>query len=181
MAEWYGRRLDELEVEYVSVDGVYEKARTSEKDKAAMLVTIGALSDGTKVVLSAVHSYRESTETLSVSETEVWAVRGLRWRRPRRQPACASQRLPSILYDCRLQSASQAIARKHSYEGADESLERDWERRVTFYYSPLDHRRHIRTTNPLESTFATLRFRTHAAKLYKRVERTTGVIRRGER
>ena len=41
--------------------------------------------------------------------------------------------------------------REHSYEGAAESLERDWERMVTFYDFPLEHWRHIRTTNPVES------------------------------
>ena len=40
--------------------------------------------------------------------------------------------------------------REHSYEGAAESLERDWERMVTFYDFPLEHWRHI-----VESPFCT--------------------------
>ena len=47
---------------------------------------------------------------------------------------------------------------------------------VTFYDFPLEHWRHIRTTNPVESPFAALRLRTDAAKRYKRVDRAIAVI-----
>ena len=47
-----------------SVDGVYVKAGL-EKEKAAVLVVAAALSDGSKVVVSAVPGYRESTENWS--------------------------------------------------------------------------------------------------------------------
>ena len=46
------------------VDGVYVKAGF-EREKAAVLVAIGALSDGSKVVLSAEPGYRESTRSWS--------------------------------------------------------------------------------------------------------------------
>ena len=58
------RRLNELEVVYVWVDGVYVKAGF-EREMAAVLVAIGALSDGSKVVLSAEPGYRESTQSWS--------------------------------------------------------------------------------------------------------------------
>ena len=64
LSEWRGRRLNELEVVYVWVDGVYVKAGF-EREKAAVLVAIGALSDGSKVVLSAEPGYRESTRSWS--------------------------------------------------------------------------------------------------------------------
>ena len=64
MLAWRARRLDELEVVYVWVDGVYVKAGF-EREKAAVLVVIGALSDGSKTVLSVVPGYRESTESWS--------------------------------------------------------------------------------------------------------------------
>ena len=64
LAEWRGRRLDELEVVYVWVDGVYVKAGF-EREKSAVLVAIRALSDGSKVVLSAEPGYRESTQSWS--------------------------------------------------------------------------------------------------------------------
>ena len=64
LAEWHSRCLDELEVVYMWVDGVYVKAGL-EREKAAVLVVIAALSDGTKVVLNAVPGYRESTQSWS--------------------------------------------------------------------------------------------------------------------
>ena len=56
--------LDDLEVVYMWVDGVYVKAGV-EKEKASVLVVMLALSDGSKVVVSAVPGYRESTESWS--------------------------------------------------------------------------------------------------------------------
>ena len=64
----------------------------------------------------------------------------------------------------------------HSYDAAFETLERDWDRMVTFYDFPREHWRHLRTTNPVESPFAALRLRTDAAKRYKRVDRAIAVI-----
>ena len=64
LAQWRSRPLDDLEVVYMWVDGVYVKAGL-EKEKAAVLVVMAALSDGSKVVVSAVPGYRESTENWS--------------------------------------------------------------------------------------------------------------------
>lgn len=46
------------------------------------------------------------------------------------------------------------------YEKAVECLEKDRETLLTFYDFPAEHWAHIRTTNPIESTFATIRLRT---------------------
>ena len=62
--EWRTRCLDNLGVVYMWVDGVYVKAGL-EKEKAAVLVVLAALSDGRKVVLNVVPGYRESTESWS--------------------------------------------------------------------------------------------------------------------
>jgi putative transposase len=35
---------------------------------------------------------------------------------------------------------------------------------LTFYDSPAEHWKHVRTTNPIESTFATIRLRTAKTK-----------------
>ena len=60
LAAWRARPLEDLEVVYMWVDGVYVKAGL-ERDKAAVLVVMAALSDGSKVVVSVVPGYREST------------------------------------------------------------------------------------------------------------------------
>jgi transposase-like protein len=46
------------------------------------------------------------------------------------------------------------------YPKATECLQKDHEHLLTFYDFPAEHWRHIRTTNPIESTFATVRLRT---------------------
>jgi transposase-like protein len=60
--EWKRRSLAELPVVYLWVDGVYVRAGL-EKEKAALLVVIGALLNGRKVVLAVEPGYRESTES----------------------------------------------------------------------------------------------------------------------
>lgn len=50
------------------------------------------------------------------------------------------------------------------YPGACKCLEKDKERLFTFYEFPADHWAHIRTTNPIESAFATVRHRTRQTK-----------------
>ena len=218
LAEWRGRRLDELEVVYVWVDGVYVKAGF-EREKSAVLVVIGALSDGSKVVLSAEPGYRESTQSWSevlrdlrdrgmgcpqlvvgdghlgiwgalrnvypeASEQRCWnhKIINVLDKLPKRQHDQAKLMLRNIPY-AESRSEAERIrdvfvrwSRQHSYEAAAESLERDWDRMVTFYAFPKEHWTHIRTTNPVESPFAALRLRTDAAKRYKRVDRAIAVI-----
>ena len=62
--EWKKRPLDGLEVLFLWVDGIYVKAGL-EKEKAALLVVIGGLRDGRKVILAVEPGYRESTESWS--------------------------------------------------------------------------------------------------------------------
>ncbi len=49
---------------------------------------------------------------------------------------------------------------KDKYPKAAACLEKDRDRLLTFYDFPARHWQHIRTTNPVESTFATVRLRT---------------------
>jgi putative transposase len=48
------------------------------------------------------------------------------------------------------------------YPKACDCLEKDKEVLFTFYDFPAEHWSHLRTTNPIESTFATVRLRTRA-------------------
>ena len=50
------------------------------------------------------------------------------------------------------------------YPKPTECLEKDKEWLFTFYNFPAQHWPHLRTTNPIESTFATVRLRTHRTK-----------------
>jgi len=70
---WSQRSLADKEVVYMWVDGIYVKAGL-EKEKAALLVVLAAMSNGDKVFLAIEPGYRESTQS--------WAgvLRGLKRR-----------------------------------------------------------------------------------------------------
>lgn len=53
---------------------------------------------------------------------------------------------------------------ERKYPKAVECLRKDREVLLTFYDFPAEHWRHIRTTNPIESTFATVRLRTNKVR-----------------
>jgi transposase-like protein len=50
------------------------------------------------------------------------------------------------------------------YPKAVASLRKDQDKLLTFYDFPAEHWKHLRTTNPIESTFATVRLRTKKTK-----------------
>ena len=50
------------------------------------------------------------------------------------------------------------------YPKALAKLDRDWNPLTAFYDYPAEHWRHLRTTNPIESSFATVRLRTRVTK-----------------
>lgn len=76
---WRSRRLDNLEVVYAWADGLYVKAGL-EDSKAALLVIIGALKDGRKVLLAIAAGQRESKESWARVLRDVFA-RGLQpWK-----------------------------------------------------------------------------------------------------
>jgi transposase-like protein len=78
-AAWRGRRLANLEVVYAWADGLYVKAGL-EDSKAALLVIIGALKDGRKVVLAIEAGQRESKESWARVLRDLFA-RGLKpWK-----------------------------------------------------------------------------------------------------
>lgn len=214
---WKKRRLDDLNVVYVWADGLYVKAGL-EDTKAALLVMIGALTDGRKVVLAVESGQRESKEswgmvlrdlrrrglepwrcTIADGALGLWAALGEQY------PALAEQRcwnhkqtnvldaLPSkhqapasTLLRAMPYAASQAECEALRDEftaryqvvapKAVERLHDDWERLVTFYQFPHEPWVHLRTTNIVESPFATVRLRTTAAKRFKKVENGTTII-----
>lgn len=215
---WKQRSLADLEVVYVWVDGIYVKAGL-EREKAALLVVLGALRDGRKVVLAVEAGQRESTESWSgvlrslqqrglncprlvigdghlgiwgalanvfpaAQEQRCWNHRlvNVLDRVPKKQQPEAKELLRGIMYAdtaagaAGRRAAFQAWCRKKGCPAAGELLDADWERLVTYYRFPLEHWKHLRTTNPVESPFAAVRLRTSAAKRYKKVENATAVL-----
>ncbi len=206
------------EVVYLWVDGIYVKAGL-EKEKAALLVAIGALSDGRKVVLAIESGYRESVESWSsvlrslksrgmkaprlvigdghlgiwgalsnvfpeAKEQRCWnhRIMNVLDRVPLKKQERAKEMLRSIQY---AQTREEAETTKKEFqewssgEGfvtAGRLLDEDWERMVSFYSFPKEHWKHLRTTNVVESPFASVRLRTTAAKRYKKVDSATAMI-----
>lgn len=214
---WQQRRLDDRELVYAWADGIYVKAGL-EKDKAALLVVIGALSDGRKEILAIRPGHRESTESwravlrdlrdrglpaprlvLADGGLPIWSAVDQVWPEAAQQ-RCWNHKILNVLNDLpkRVQGAARALLTQiptaktrrqaqrrrdrfvarygQAYPAAAATLERDWDRMVTFYDFPEAHWRHLRTTNPVESPFASVRLRTHAGKRYKRVQGATALI-----
>jgi transposase-like protein len=214
---WRNRSLEGREVVYVWADGIYVKAGL-ERDKAALLVVIGAMSDGTKEVLALTSGYRESTEAwtevfrdlmarglgeprLVVADGNpgIWAATAQVWpgaeeqrcwnhkirnvldRLPKREQKEAKDLLRVVAYapsEVEALEALEAFRKRYEpwYPRAVEVLKDDWDRMVTFFRFPLGHWKHLRTTNVVESPFASVRLRTGAAKRFKRVEHATALI-----
>jgi transposase-like protein len=215
---WRKRPLDEVQVAYLWVDGVYVKAGL-EKDKAAILVAVAALVDGRKVVLAVQPGQRESAGSwgdllrdlkargmtcpcLVVGDGHlgIWAaIREVYspadeqrcWNHrivnvldkvPTKHQPAAKELLSQAMYAPSREDCEQAKARFRSWcqeralPAAADTLERDWERLVAYYRYPPEHWKHLRTTNPIESAFATLRLRTDAARRFKKVANATAAI-----
>ncbi len=214
---WSRRKLDDRELVYAWVDGIYVKAGL-EKDKAALLVVIGAMSDGRKEILALESGYRESTEAwlqvfrdlrdrgldaprllLADGNKAIWAAANQVWPESRQQ-RCWNHKILNVL--AKVHKRKQAEARalltqipyaatrqqaeklragfsttfKSEFPDAVRILDDDWDRMLTFYDFPEEHWRHLRTTNVVESPFASVRLRTNAAKRFKKVPSATALI-----
>ena len=122
---WKQRRLDDLEVVYLWADGLYVKAGL-EDTKAALLVMIGVLTNGQKVVLAVESGQRESKEswgmllrdlrkrglkpwrcTIADGHLGLWAALGEQY------PTLAEQRC----WNHRIINVLDAMPKKHQAEG----------------------------------------------------------------
>jgi transposase-like protein len=214
---WSNRRLDDKELVYAWADGIYVKAGL-EKEKAALLVIIGAMRDGTKEVLAVVPGYRESEASWAevlrdlkergLSEPAcvvadghlgIWKAIERVWptakeqrcwnhktqnvldKLPKKEHPEAKEMLRKMAYAPTKKAAEEermAFERRfRRHEGrAVKCLLDDWDRLVTFFSLPKDHWKHLRTTNIVESPFASVRLRTDAAKRFKKVENATAML-----
>jgi putative transposase len=215
--EWTKRSLADRELVYMWADGVYVKAGL-EKEKAALLVVVGAMSDGRKELLSVVPGYRESTESwtavlrdlrdrglaapklfIADGNAAAWSALSAVWpeaeeqgcwnhkivnvldQLPKKLQPQARELLKEIPYAPTREEAERrrdGFARRYrgGYSKAVAILEKNWERLVSFYKFPEEHWKHLRTTNVVESPFASVRLRTQASKRFKKVESATALI-----
>ena len=88
---------------------------------------------------------------------------------PKRLQTEAKQKLHEIWMADTREHANQAFdlfiaTYEQKYSKAVECLKKDRDELLAFYDFPAEHWSHIRTTNPIESTFATVRLRTKRTK-----------------
>jgi len=88
---------------------------------------------------------------------------------PKGQQLSAKDKLHQIWMAATKAEANQAFdlfidTHQAKYPQATECLKKDREQLMEFYNFPAEHWQHLRTTNPIESTFATVRLRTERTK-----------------
>ena len=88
---------------------------------------------------------------------------------PQRLHSCAKRALHEMMYaarrsDCEAARVHFAAEYQAKYPKAVESLTANWERLVSFFDFPAEHWKHLRTTNVIESAFATVRLRERVTK-----------------
>jgi transposase-like protein len=96
-------------------------------------------------------------------------VRNVLDKLPKRERAEAAKSLRAIyLSKTREEAKSKLLALakgwKGIYDKAAQCLLDDMDRMFSYYDFPSEHHKHIRTTNPIESIFASVRLRTNAMK-----------------
>ena len=88
---------------------------------------------------------------------------------PKSQQTHAKSKLRDIYLAASEKEADQAFQEfintyEAKYSRAVKCLEKDKNKLLTFYHYPAQHWQHIRTTNPIESTFATVKHRTRQTR-----------------
>lgn len=88
---------------------------------------------------------------------------------PQRLPPRAKRALHEMMYaerrsDCEAARVRFETEYQAKYPKAVESLTANWERLVSFFDFPAEHWKHLRTTNVIESPFATVRLRERATR-----------------
>ena len=88
---------------------------------------------------------------------------------PKRQQTHAKSKLRDIYLSASEKEADQAFQAfintyEVKYPRAVKCLEKDENKLLTFYHYPAQHWQHIRTNNPIESTFATVKHRTRQTR-----------------
>lgn len=216
--EWKLSRLDQHEVVYLWVDGIYVKAGL-EKEKSCLLIALAGLTNGKKVFVAIESGYRESKENwaellrglknLGMSNpklvigdgalgiwsamTEVYpfAQQQRCWNHrklnilnqlPQKAHIEATNLLKKITAADSQKAATKARtdfqdwATSKGYDKAATLIEHDWERMTAYFNFPKEHWKHLKTTNPIESPFASARLRTDATKRFKKTTNATAML-----
>jgi len=188
---WQKRDLSARHYVYVWADGVFLQARMEDHSEC-MLVLIGATPEGKKELIGFQVGVRESAQSwrellidirrrgLQIALDEVFpSTRRQRcWQHKtvnvlNKVPSSVQSGMKKALQDISMapsravaELALQAFAEKYGakYARAVDCLNKDRDDLLAFYDFPAEHWVHLRTTNPIESVFATVRHRTVRTK-----------------
>jgi putative transposase len=165
---------------------------TAEGQKELLAVQDGFRENATswrQVLLELKHRGLEQAPLLAIGDGALgfWAAAGELWpntlqqrcwfhkaanvlsKMPKSLQGKANDLLRQIWMAATRAKAEKALALfastfKAKYPAAVECLEKDQQRLLAFYDFPAEHWRHLRTTNVIESMFATVRLRTNKTK-----------------
>ena len=158
--------------ELIAVEDGYRESTESWSDllrnlkKRGMQAPVLAIGDGALGFWAAVRDVWPETR-----EQRCWVHRiaNVLDKLPKRLQPKAKKALHEIMNAPSKAAAEEAIGDfkeqfEAKYPKAVASLMRDSDRLLTLFDFPAEHWQHIRTTNPIESTFATVRLRQRATK-----------------
>ncbi len=169
---WSKRDLSAKRYVYFWVDGIHVQARL-EHDAQCLLVIIGATPEGKKELVGLIDGVRESSQSwkellldlkrrglamapeLAVADGALgfWQAIEEVWPKTRGQ-RCWVHKTANVL------NKTWGV----KYDKAVECLIKDRDALLAFYDFPAEHWKHLRTTNVIESSFATVRHRTVRSK-----------------
>ena len=134
--------------------------------RRGMVAPMLAIADGNLGFWGALREVYPETE-----EQRCWKhkIANVLDKLPKRLQPRAKAMLHEIMYAPDCESALEEIARFSEeyaarYPKAVETLTKDQDRLLTFFEFPAEHWIHLRTTNPVESPFATVKARTKLTK-----------------
>ncbi len=153
---WSKRSLADKRYVYFWVDGIHFNVRL-EEGRQCILVVMGATPAGKKELVAIQDGYRESEQSWKELLLDLKA-RGLEG-----DPKLAIGDGALGFWKAEADKAFDLFI-EAKYPKATKCLAKDRDVLLTFYDFPARHWAHIRTTNPLESTFATVRLRTRRTK-----------------
>ncbi len=172
---WCKRPLDKDRWVYIWADGIYSGLR-SEESKLCALVVMGVNARGEKYFLAigdGAMGFWAALERVypSTRQQRCWVHKtaNVLNRLPKASQPKAKKALQAIWHAETREDAEKAFdtfirTYNAKYPKVAECLLKDHEELMSFFDFPAEHWQSIRTTNPIESTFGTIRHRTKRSK-----------------